>query len=284
MEFLRLARRAFRNPIEVGRFLKKHIVGMRFTRGVQRIIQVDLGEFVALVRANEDVGLHILSSGNYEQRYADYLRRHIQRNDVCVDVGANTGFFSLLMSFATGAGGQVHSFEPIPINYHLLSVNVLLNRFTNVVISDCCVGSVDGSVDFSLSADSAYSSMRPTGRKAEIEHLERKVMTLDSYVEEHKLGKVNVVKIDVEGTEEEVLKGARALFSGSRSRPRFAMIELNSQNLATYESDIPRVLGIMREYGYEAFVLIGRNRLRPYVRGDWNLEENVIFLASELKE
>jgi len=221
MELLRLARKAFRDPVEIGRFLKKRLVGMRYPRGVQRIIQVDLGDYVALVRANEDVGLHIMSSGNYEKRYADYIRRHIQRNDVCVDVGANTGFYSLLMSFATGAGGQVHSFEPIPINFHLLSINVLLNRFTNVVISNCCVGSVDGSTDFSLSADSAYSSMRPTGRKGEIEHLERKVVTLDSYVEEHKLGKVNVVKVDVEGAEEEVLKGARALFSGSRSRPRF---------------------------------------------------------------
>src|SRR5262245_22362277 len=70
-----------------------------------------------------------------------YLRL-IRRGDAVLDVGANTGYYTLLFSHLAGAHGRVHAFEPVPPTFALLSRNT--RRADNVVLNDCAVSDTAG--------------------------------------------------------------------------------------------------------------------------------------------
>ena len=83
-------------------------------RGKRRIVHSFLPDYEMLVFANEDVGRQIWLFGNYEVDETRFFKEQIQPTDICLDVGGNVGYFSLLMS-RLASDGSVHVFEPIPM-------------------------------------------------------------------------------------------------------------------------------------------------------------------------
>jgi len=118
-----------------------------------------------------------------------------------VDVGANIGYYTLLFESVVGVTGRIVAFEPEPDNLAELRVNVEKNSLRNVTIEPCAVGARSGTVAFARGInggvrDDAVSS---TGDEVRVP-----LVTLDEALS----GAVDLIKIDVEGYEEEVLRGA----------------------------------------------------------------------------
>src|SRR5262249_1044464 len=151
--------------------------------------------------------------------------------------------------------GQVHAFEPVPLNYHLLESNLIINGFGNVVVNRAAVTDVDGDVEFNIAGDSAYSSMLDTGRKPVLKKVRVPALTLDHYSAQRHIETVNFLKVDVEGAEELVLKGAAGLLSTPARRPRLVLLELYEAMLSKYGSGISRVVDCMEHFGYKPFVV-----------------------------
>ena len=244
------------------------------------IVQTTVRGAKMLVLANEDVGRRILLLRQYEPRDADLLARLIRPDDRCFDIGGNTGYYTMLMARAASKG-EVHAFEPVPLNWHMLCSGVLLNKFTHVTVNKCAVGTSDGEMSFSEATDGAYSSLVPVGRKAERAQHTVSVRSLDSYLEEHAIPRIDVMKVDVEGAEPMVLEGAVGLLSDSHKRPRAIMMELHDTNLAAYGTTVFAMIAKLKALGYGAYVAPPDGAPRAFRDSDCNVHINVFFVVAD---
>jgi len=219
-----------------------------------KILHSRINEYDLLVLANEDVGRAIYFGKSYEPVETKYLRKMISSDALCVDVGANVGYFTMLMA-QTARGGRVHAFEPIALNAALLRTSMELNGFTNIRINQCAVGDSVGVISFSQSSDSAYSSIHDTQRKPLERTLTVPVTTLDDYLERETVKRVDILKVDVEGAEGLVVAGASRLLSDETRRPQVIMLELFDPNLRAFGSSVKTVTEKMETFGYKPFVV-----------------------------
>jgi FkbM family methyltransferase len=179
--------------------------------------------------------------GLYEQE----LRRRIipEIRGVFVDVGANVGFWSV----PAAARVAVVAFEPNPWAAEHLSVNAGLNDL-EIDVRTQAVSSRPGRLNLyasDLEEDASQATLHRTAVQGSAEEISVPVVTLDEAVDE-----VDTLKIDVEGHEEEVLRGAESLL-GSRT-PRVVVIELLGWRLAHAGSTPERVVLLLESYGYAA--------------------------------
>jgi FkbM family methyltransferase len=232
-----------------------------------------------LVRAEESVGRGIYCFGEYEPADSSFMVSQMRPSDICLDVGANVGFYTVLLA-KKAVAGQVHAFEPVPLNYHILATNVLANNLQNVVTNQCAVGDAEGKADFSISQDSAFSSLIDTGRHPRLVETRVPVLTLDSYCEKRELPRVDVMKVDVEGAESKVVRGAIRLLKDPLRRPRIVMLELYDPMLQKYQTSIDQVVLMMKDCDYRPFVAKNHG-LTGLLREDYNRFYNVLFLLAD---
>jgi FkbM family methyltransferase len=240
---------------------------------------VRLEHYEMLVLANEDVGRQLLTLGSFERDETAFFQHLIQPNDICIDIGGNVGFFSMVMALAASSGA-VHVFEPIPLNAAIIRTNAELNNFRNVFVNTAAVGELASTAQFSISTDSAFSSLKASGRKAEAATIEVPIWALDDYLEDKAIGKVNVMKIDVEGAEGLVITGATKLLSDHARRPDVIMIELFDANLRAFETSVMECIDRMAGFGYGAHVLTsGGHAMTPFLPAMANKVPNIFFMA-----
>jgi FkbM family methyltransferase len=164
------------------------------------------------------IGLGILR-GHYEAAEIAFARRQLRPGDVAVDVGAHIGFFTMQMAAAVGPSGSVYAFEPFPPNADLLERSLAENRFADrVVFARSAVGARGGRATLTfpqetLNAGGAYllrDGAAPLGGNLTSDV---PVVSLDDVVTRRP---VRFIKIDVEGAEPQVLRGARRLLREDR--------------------------------------------------------------------
>jgi FkbM family methyltransferase len=139
-----------------------------------------------------------------------------------VDVGAHVGYYTLVFAKYVGATGRVISFEPLPANFALLEKNVELNQLKHVDLFNSAIFSRSGDLAISIPPDSnsgEASVMQPPGDN----QLHVPATTLDLVSSNLDL-KPDFLKIDVEGCEFEVLRGAQQTIRTCRPR---MLIELH---------------------------------------------------------
>lgn len=146
--------------------------------------------------------------GTYERYMQDAFRKYVSPGSIVFDVGAHVGFHSMFCGLLVGPTGKVVAFEPNPISRSSLEGQIRVNSNLPVEVVPYALGDAVGIADFD--ATLGYQSrLMPTG-KSKVE-----VRTLDSLVPGD-LPVPNVIKIDVEGEEENVLRGSLKTISTYR--------------------------------------------------------------------
>jgi FkbM family methyltransferase len=141
-------------------------------------------------------------------RFFDFYRKHLRPGQMAIDVGANVGMHTLVMSRLVGASGEVISYEPSKTIFKRLERNIKINSARNVTPLNMAVGARKGYVGF---ADLSHET---NIAKSHIDSSSKqKVMmtTLDSQHDRSK--RIGLIKIDVEGGELDVLRGARKILA-----------------------------------------------------------------------
>ncbi len=147
--------------------------------------------------------------GSYEREQTRLFLQHIRPGDVVYDVGAASGYYTLLARKLVGAQGKVVAFEPNPWNASFLQLHVTANRFDDVELHSCAVGREDGTAKFAQRSGTGTGCVSADGT------LQVAVRSLDSLVAE--TGTIPThIKIDVEGAEQQLLEGARDLLQQTR--------------------------------------------------------------------
>ena len=145
-----------------------------------------------------------------------------KEGDIVVDVGAHIGKYSIIASKMVGSKGKVIAIEAHPANYDILKQNIALNKLSNVIVLNYAVhstetlvklyepGQEDGFTIYNTIMTNRISSNNQ-------KYIEVKANTLDSLLlQKGGIKQVNWIKIDVEGAEYEVLKGATTILSSSK--------------------------------------------------------------------
>lgn len=241
------------------------------------VIHTHINDYSLLVLANEDVGRAIHFEKSYESPETEYLKKTISPDAICIDIGANVGYFSMLMAKLAYLG-KVYAFDPIPLNTALLRASAELNGVKNIEIIESVVGGSDGEVSLSQSTDSAYSSIRDTERKSVERIICVPMITLDTFVQSRCIKPVDVLKIDVEGAEGLVLDGARTFLNDAALRPRAILMELFDQNLRSYDTCALAIIDTMQSLNYAPFFITGAAKLTEFRIERLETLYNVLFL------
>ncbi len=145
------------------------------------------------------------------------MHAFLRPGDIFVDVGANIGLFSLIAAQIVGASGIVHAFEPCETTFRRLEDNVVMNRHAHIYCHRAALSDRAGTMALSVSTDgmdawNALAEQPYMGASYCRETVQ--TLTWDEFAQEHNLvGRVSLMKIDVEGWETNVLKGATRTLS-----------------------------------------------------------------------
>jgi FkbM family methyltransferase len=173
-------------------------------------------------------------------------------------VGANIGLYTLEGSIAVGKSGRVVSIEAAPPNVAILKKNVQLNDLTNVSIVEAAVGNSSGEAVLTLPTES-NRGMYTLGSVDGDRTYSVAVRTIDGLMEELNIDFVDLVKMDIEGSEYQALCGTvRTL---ERCKP-VLFVELNETALSRCRSSSTAVKRLLRGLGYNGW-LIARHAVRP---------------------
>jgi FkbM family methyltransferase len=151
--------------------------------------------------------VHECLAGNYEEANQRAFVRFIRPGDVVFDVGAHAGFFTLLASRLAGASGRVVAFEPFPENLAALREHLALNGVTNAHVIDAAVSLVPGFSSFMPDREKTKGKLQSDGE------LTVRVLSLDAVYASRIFPPPSFVKIDVEGEELNVLRGAAEMLT-----------------------------------------------------------------------
>jgi FkbM family methyltransferase len=156
-------------------------------------------------------------SANYEPQTLSFIKRNCKEGDTVFDLGAHLGLITVVTAQCVGPGGKVISFEPTPFTNKILRRTVRINGMQKMVeVRNEAVSSVTGHATFHDTNNQA-SNANSLVRGPHTHHaLEVATISLDDFAEQRNL-RPAVIKIDVEGSELDVLRGGSRLIR--RVRP-----------------------------------------------------------------
>ena len=187
----------------------------------------------------------------------------LRPGDGVVDVGANVGVYTAVAAHLVGPEGRVLALEPLPFARQALLELVHRNGLRQVCVLPVAAGAGPGSMLLHVTAGaSGLTSAYPRGGASTRVEVER--TTLDAVVDRSGGAPPRLLKIDVEGFELDVMKGAARLLSGADAP--LVLFESHPAPLAPGQATFADIQGWLADHGYQLFGLTPRG-LRPLAAG-----------------
>ncbi len=217
-----------------------------------------------LAPLDDFVGRAAYYAGELDRKLTWICSRLVRRGDTVLDIGANIGLVTVLLAMLAGKEGQVHAFEPNPRLVHLLRQVIDRNHLGNVKLHSIALGPEPGDLELRIpKLNSGAASLVRNRDIPDCEVIKVEVRQLDTVAAHEDIRSVRLIKIDVEGYESEVFRGADTLLR--TVRPDAILFELNEQVDGPF-AEVP-VIKLLLQYDYgflsipRAFI---RMRLRPF--------------------
>lgn len=214
---------------------------------------VDVEGFKMRLDSKDALMLSVLST--YERRQTAVMKSDVKEGESVVDLGANIGYYTLLLSRLVGKNGRVFAFEPHPELYQILSENVESNNCTNVTLANKAVADVPGKTSLYLDTNgSAHCLYDPHN---ESPFIQTESVVLDDYLHEDS-SSVTFVKLDIEGFEMKALEGAAGILRNQGLR---IITEFNPHKLRGAGNSPEQYLRFLFKKGFSLFDI--EDHLRP---------------------
>lgn len=191
----------------------------------------------------------------YNQRDSSLgLLDYVKTGNVVFDIGGNIGQTSFNVALKTGSAGKIYTFEPFYENFERLSSNLKLNpQFSNITIENLALGSEVSTVKMYKDCETNSGGNRvlpETLTENESNIVEVPVTTLDLYCEKHNIKHIDVIKIDVEGYEMAVLKGAVTTLKTLGPQ---LYVEVGDKKLKEFGSSADELIAYIAGFGYTIY-------------------------------
>jgi FkbM family methyltransferase len=241
----------------------------------------DLGGLSFHCDLRDSVAREVCYTGRYEPQETQLAARILSRGDIFVDVGANWGYFTLAASHWVGPSGRVLAFEPEPRLFQLLGTNIAINGLEHVQLRRVAVADRARRLPFTAFLDSSdnWGQSHATSLGAAPDFV-ADAAALDDLLDESRIERVKLTKIDIEGGEAAALAGMRR---GLRAgRYDYVLLECHPTLLLQRGHTEDDTLRPLVDAGYRLWTiphtpqihrLAARRRIstselrRPYVRG-----------------
>ncbi len=183
----------------------------------------------------------------------------IRDNDLIVDIGANIGWYSLVLS--SGSKPQVLSFEPDPFNFSLLQDNIKLNKKDNIQPFNKAVSDQPGTMTLYLYKNYNLGRHSAIRQRNSIGSEEVETIQLDGFLENKGLGdkKIRLIKIDIEGYEFAAMSGAKAALQ----RTEYLMTEFSPGMMKEINHDPMAYIQLIKDSGLDPMVIDEKGLSNP---------------------
>lgn len=207
------------------------------------------------------------------------LRSVLHIGDTFLDVGAHIGWYSLNARQIVGPAGKVIAFEPNPSCASELNQNIILNSWKSIKIEKIAISDKNKKSDFWIGDDMAGSLIKTSAQELTrycVNKISVHIKTLDSYYKEHRIEKIRLIKIDVEGAEEQVIKGSMKILK--KFHPCL-ILEIYSNTLRVRRTRLKMIRSLMK-IGYRLYIFTSTGVKRVSVNG---LSDHIInvFMSTE---
>jgi FkbM family methyltransferase len=221
------------------------------------IIMKWVGGLILRIYPGNEIYRSIFVRGIYDPNLVILTNALLPKDGIFIDAGANMGYVSLLASRAIGNEGHIFALEPSSRDFARLKDNINLNNLGDIISSyRLSISDKNGKAQL-LIADEERSALNTLGfeigckgvGKIGVEEVE--TITTDSLIDREKIKRVDLIKLDIEGSEFNALKGARNVIE--KFRPSL-IIRVNSNTLKTCNADcdkLQKIIGEMRYYIYK---------------------------------
>ena len=199
------------------------------------------------VRLNQDDDIGAWAGDFDPEKETSVFLPLLREGMIVLDIGANVGFFSLLIAQRVGRIGRVYAFEPVPSIFVRLKENIALNGFENIVPVPIAISSYSGKTNMTV-----YYGASSLFRRVSDEFVEVPTERLDDFVEREGIERVDAIKLDVEGAELHVIRGADKTIR--RFKP-IMMVEINPDTLKAAGTTPQELFETIVSYGYKAHVI-----------------------------
>jgi FkbM family methyltransferase len=215
-------------------------------------LPADLGGASFVCDLRDTIAREACFTGRYEPQETQIAQRLLAPGMVVVDLGANWGYFTLVAAHLVGGRGTVIAIEPHPRLAAVLADNVASNGLAHVEIVRAAAAAGTGARSFvGFDEQSGNWGVSRAAREAEVPDFEVQTAALDGLLDERKVSRVDLVKIDVEGGEADAIRGMAGGL-GTR-RYRYVLVECHPAELAKMRVSIEECLRPLRQAGYHGW-------------------------------
>lgn len=272
---------------EPGRFwrvparVKLHIAASKLKRLIPTlpgVIQLPFGSWWLSRGSALD---ECLLQGSFEPAETAFLQRYLHSGMTILDIGAHHGYYTLLASKAVGANGQIIAFEPSPKERIRLGEHLRLNECQNVRVEPSALEATEEKRELYLvqGAEDYCNSLRPPVVEAGTTTITVQTTTLDSFLNFQRIDNVDFIKMDVEGAELNVLRGAKELL-GKRPRPVW-LVELFDIRTAPWGYAARQVVQLLAERAYRWYEIQVDGNLTPIEANRDVYDANLVAVPPE---
>ncbi|HTC63543.1 MAG TPA: class I SAM-dependent methyltransferase [Candidatus Saccharimonadales bacterium] len=229
---------------------------------------------------NSDLDRELLW-GSFENAELRFVEKFLAPGMNVLDIGAHHGLYSLLASKCIGSAGKVFAFEPSPRERRLLARNLRLNGSSSVHVESYALGSSHSKMDLFLveGGEDGCNSLRPPDVSGTTKTVPVEVISLDEYLLNNGIGRIDFVKLDVEGGELEVLRGAENLIHGEW-RPVF-FVEVQDIRTRPWGYPAYEIVQFLYRAGYEWFVIHDNGKLAPADVHEQEYDANLVAIPRD---
>ena len=185
--------------------------------------------------------------------WLDVIEPLLTKQDIVFDVGTNIGTIANWLANRTK---HVHGFEPHPENIEMTRDQVKLRKTKNITLSQLALGKEPGTLQLHVKNFHGHHSLGNTAAGPTVEKIDVEVDTVDRYCSTRGIDRIDFLKIDVEGFEDDVLKGATSMLKDHRIG--FVLFELRHSILASIDKHSKDIFTPLIENGYSIFTLDGK--------------------------
>lgn len=251
---------------EITQHLRKLALEAAYPPSNANYQQINAPEYGTFWVNNDSVMTNALTYGDFdtkvfEQDVHTFLQKFLRPGDVFFDVGANVGVHTAHIAKLLNGQGSIHAFEPARTTFDCLVRNSLLPYGNNVYLNPIGLSVENGTLEL-YKAQDGYAALNSfgapvgSGAASGYESELSWTTTLDDYVRNRDLKVITVLKIDVEGWEERVLRGA--ITTLLMHKP-VVLIELTSDAAHNANSSLVTVMKLLQALGYDLYRYVTAN-------------------------
>jgi len=164
-------------------------------------------DFIWKLDTTRYIDEYILKNGIFEPESTALIQKLVEPSMIVLDVGANFGYYTLQFARLVGENGYVYAFEPVDRYRARLGEHLRLNNIRNVEVINKALSNKIATAKISVGECSATFHWCSPGEAEEVQEVH--LTTFDAFVEEHKIQKIDFLKVDLDGHELMFFEGAK---------------------------------------------------------------------------